>query len=242
MTNAKMNLEERVVHAARAALEDHKYVSPINILIGIGWLHPTHVQEWRRGSVPYLERVVQANPNKISEALKIFRAWAEKEGLSPSRTEYLARTAGPKRELRFSKSANPSIEQSYRTHFVSPELSKKKAENLQKRLNRAPELVVYQILRETACSRCGSALFAGGMLFKEGDNPLCLKCAGMGELIFVPSGNAKLTRLVKKHGSRYAVVVRFSRARKRYERQGLLAEREAVDKAGRECDSCGTVP
>ena len=238
MTNAKMNLEERVIHAARSALEDHKYVSPIDILVGIGWLHQAHVQEWRRGGIPYLEKAVQGNLNKISNALTIFRAWAEKEGLSPSRTEYLARTAGPKRELRFSKSVNPWIERSYRTHYISPELSKKKAENLQKRLNRAPELVVYQILRETACAKCGSALFAGGMLFKEGDIPLCLKCAGMGELIFVPSGDAKLTRFVKKHSSRYAVVVRFSRAGKRYERQGLLVEKDAADDAERECESC----
>jgi hypothetical protein len=32
-----------------------------------------------------------------------------------------------------------------------------------------------------------------------------------------------------------AVVVRFSRSRKRYERQGILVERAALERAGQEC-------
>ena len=50
-----------------------------------------------------------------------------------------------------------------------------------------------------------------------------------------PAGNAKLTRCVKKYSSRFSVVVKFSRARKRYERQGILSDKEAVDMAESEC-------
>jgi hypothetical protein len=54
-------------------------------------------------------------------------------------------------------------------------------------------------------------------------------------LIFLPSGDAALTRRARKYSTLAAVVLRWSRARKRYERQGLLVEAEALEKAEQEC-------
>jgi len=237
MSKTKKSLEERIVSAANAALENHKYVSPIDVLIGLGWLSQGQVQDWRRGRIQYLEHVIQANLSKITPAMKIFQSWAKKQGLNPSQTAYLVRTAGPNRELWFSKSGRPDIERAYRTHYVSPGLSEKKREKLQDKLSQAPELVVYRILRQSQCLKCGIELSAGNLLLVEGGNPLCMECAGMGDLIYVPAGNAKLTRRAKKYSSRYAVVVKFSRARKRYERQGILADKEAVNRAESECEA-----
>ena len=47
--------------------------------------------------------------------------------------------------------------------------------------------------------------------------------------------NATLTRRASKHSRLRAVVVEWSRARKRYERQGVLVEAEAIEKAEAEC-------
>jgi hypothetical protein len=44
-----------------------------------------------------------------------------------------------------------------------------------------------------------------------------------------------LTRRAKKASRLSAIVVRWSRSRKRYERQGILAESDAIDRAEREC-------
>jgi len=237
MSKTKKNLEERIVSAANAALENHKYVSPIDVLIGLGWLSQGQVQDWRRGRIQYLEHVVQADLNKIIQVMEILRSWAKKQGLKPFQTAYLARTAGPERDLRFSKSGLSDIEETYRTYYVSPGLSEKKREELQDKLRQAPELVVYWILRQSNCSKCGTELHAGSLLLLEGGNPLCMECAGMDDLIYVPAGNAKLTRRIKKYSSRSAVVVKFSRARKRYERQGILADKEAVNRAESECEA-----
>jgi hypothetical protein len=68
----------------------------------------------------------------------------------------------------------------------------------------------------------------------EGDNPLCLTCAGLGNLVFLPRGDPKLTRVANKYTSKSVVVVRFSHTRKRYERQGILVEPEAFQKAENE--------
>lgn len=65
--------------------------------------------------------------------------------------------------------------------------------------------------------------------------PLCLACADLDHLVFLPAGDAALTRRAKRASRLSAVVVRFSRARGRYERQGLLVEEPALDQAEAEC-------
>jgi hypothetical protein len=57
----------------------------------------------------------------------------------------------------------------------------------------------------------------------------------MGHLVFLPAGNAALSRRAKKASRLSAVVVRFSRARKRYERQGILVEEQALEEAEAQC-------
>ncbi|MHB1548260.1 MAG: hypothetical protein ACYCX8_05925, partial [Acidimicrobiales bacterium] len=69
-------LEQRVVRAAEAALAARQFVSAIDVLVGIGWLAPSHVEEWRQGRAEYLGRVTQANLVKLSAAMKCFRTWA----------------------------------------------------------------------------------------------------------------------------------------------------------------------
>lgn len=51
----------------------------------------------------------------------------------------------------------------------------------------------------------------------------------------MPSGDAALSRRARKYSSLAAVVLRFSRARKRYERQGLLVTPDALSRAEQEC-------
>ena len=58
-----------------------------------------------------------------------------------------------------------------------------------------------------------------------------MNCVGFGDLVYLPAGDANLTRRVKAKSQRTAVVVRFSRSRKRYERQGLLVEEAAFNAA-----------
>ena len=54
-------------------------------------------------------------------------------------------------------------------------------------------------------------------------------------LVFLPRGDAALTRRASKYSTLRAVVVRFSRSRERYERQGLLVEEAALTRAEQEC-------
>ena len=95
--------------------------------------------------------------------------------------------------------------------------------------------VVFMIVRDSKCSECQEELGKGQFLTMEKGKPFCMKCADLDHLIFLGSGDAALTRRAKKHSKLWAVVVRFSRARRRYERQGLLVEETALDRAEEEC-------
>jgi hypothetical protein len=225
-------LDRRVVRAAEAALAQRRFVTAIDVLVGLGWLEPRRVDEWRQGRVPYLEAVVIASLGKISTAMNVFRQWAGARGLAPSETAYVARTRD-RRPLRFSKSGDEGIERAYRTHWVSPELPERKRERLAERQSRPPDLVVVSPVKEWTCTVCGSD--EGGWLIMEDPGPVCLACADMDHLVFLPSGDAALTRRANKNSRLSAVVVRFSRARKRYERQGILVEEEALERAEQEC-------
>lgn len=97
------------------------------------------------------------------------------------------------------------------------------------------ELVVFCIVNDSQCSECGSELWHGSFITLEEGRALCLSCADLDHLWFLPSGNTALTRRATKYSKIHPVVVRCSRARKRYERQGILAEPDAIERAEQEC-------
>src|SRR5258708_5612322 len=99
---------------------------------------------------------------------------------------------------------------------------------------RSDEIVVFWIRRDTTCSDCGEELGKGRFLRLEAGKPLCLPCADLDHLVFLPSGDAAVTRRARRSSTLNAVVVRFGQTRRRYERQGLLVEEEALARAERE--------
>lgn len=227
----RSDLAGRVAGAAETALRERKYVTAVDVLVGLGWLLPRHLEAWRRGQEPDLERVTGANLHKISAAMRLLRAWATQRGLRPSETVYMSRTRR-RHPLRFSRSGDESIERAYRTHWLSPALSAAKAERIAQRRTQAPDLVVVDALNAWECTACADS---GRLLFMEGGGPLCLACADLDHLVFLASGDAALSRRAREASTLSAVVVRFSRSRKRYERQGLLVQETALAQAEAEC-------
>lgn len=100
------------------------------------------------------------------------------------------------------------------------------------RQSKQPDLIVVSPLKDWTCAACGDS---GDLLTMDDSGPLCLCCADMDHLVFLPAGNAALTRRARKASGLAAVVVRFSRSRRRYERQGILVEEAALEQAEREC-------
>lgn len=98
------------------------------------------------------------------------------------------------------------------------------------------EIQIFISSKEVTCAECGEALgLHAWITLLENQVALCLSCADLDHLLFLPAGDAALTRRAKKHSALSAVVLKWSRARKRYERQGLLVEEDALAQAEQEC-------
>ena len=97
------------------------------------------------------------------------------------------------------------------------------------------ELVVFMIRSPSSCHDCKCDLHPGSFLYKNGAQVFCLTCADMDHLEFLPSGDAAVTRRSRKYSYLSAVVVQWAHTRKRYERQGILVEASAIEKAEKEC-------
>jgi hypothetical protein len=225
-------LERRVVAAAEEALTSRRYVSPLDVLTGMGWVPAGLVVDWRQGRAPHLEAVAAVPADRITGALEVFHRWAAGRGLRPSEAEYLAATRD-RRPLRFTAAGDPALERTYRTHWMPADLPEPQRERLTARQNKPPDLVVIQPLKAFTCAGCGQT--DAGLLMMEDAGPLCLTCVDLDHLVFLPAGDAALTRRAKQASRLSAVVVRFSRSRKRYERQGLLVEEAAVEQAEQQC-------
>ncbi|MGW1881908.1 DUF2293 domain-containing protein [Streptomyces sp. NPDC001970] len=97
----------------------------------------------------------------------------------------------------------------------------------------ADPLVVVEPLKARHCAECRHGPLERMVL--EFHAPRCLDCADLGHLVFLPRGNAALTRRAREASSLWAVVVRHNKRRTRYERQGLLVEEAALARAEAAC-------
>lgn len=104
----------RIVAAVGKILARQRHVSPVEVFGELKLLMPDDLQRWKRGSVPYLERVIRCNLSRAGSILRVLNFHAHDLNLKPSHTCYHHR----KHPLRFSKSGEVLIEEGYSRHFV----------------------------------------------------------------------------------------------------------------------------
>jgi hypothetical protein len=121
----RARLARRIAAVAGHALATNQVVTPLEVLVGIGWLPTAQVEAWRRGRVPYLERVAGVNLAKVNTALRLLGGWARRHHLTASETVYVAWTSDRHR-LRFTKTGDADLERAWRTHWISPALTQAK--------------------------------------------------------------------------------------------------------------------
>jgi len=64
-------LFQRIQRVVAELLTKGNVVAPVDVLVGMGLLSPEHLHNWRRGRVPYLERVINCNLTRLSRLLRI---------------------------------------------------------------------------------------------------------------------------------------------------------------------------
>lgn len=217
-----------MAEAAEIALTTNKYVTFIDVVTGLRWLHTRHVDTWRQGRAPTLAELAAVEEGRLAEAAALLREWALGKGLNPSLAPYVSGSRD-RRELRFTSAGD---QEPFRVHWLSPLLSEARVRQITERQAKAPDLVAVVPQRPWTCSSCGDT---GPYLIMEGDQPHCLTCADLDHLVLLPSGNATLSRRAKKESGLSAVVVEFNRRRKLYQRVGVLVEEVALALAEEQC-------
>jgi hypothetical protein len=212
-------IETRVARIAEATLAEQQFVTSVDVLIGLGWLAPPNVDRWQKGHFTPLDRCIGVDHTKTAAALDALRRWAQDNGLEAFDTDY--------HDRRFTADGDPATERTFGTRWATAEQPAPAIAPPRPR-----ELIVVSPLKAWTCDSCGDT---GDLLVKTDAGALCLDCADLGHLVFLPSGDAALTRRAKKASRLSAVVVRWSKSRKRYERQGILAENDAIEHAAQQC-------
>jgi hypothetical protein len=108
----------KIVKAVDNELKSQNFITPIRVFVLMGLLQAQDIDNWRKGRVPYLERVIKCNLAKAGRILRILRFHAHDLNLKPSITVYRRKTGGGKIPLRFSKYGDKNIEEAYSRHFV----------------------------------------------------------------------------------------------------------------------------
>jgi hypothetical protein len=108
----------RVTRAVAAILDRGDVVTPIEVFQEMRLLESDRVQAWRRGRIPYLEKIIRCNLSAAGRILRILRMHAHDLNLRPSPTVYRRWRGGAKVPLRFSKSGVAAVEESYSRHFI----------------------------------------------------------------------------------------------------------------------------
>lgn len=106
-------LYPQVVRAVASTLKRGKVVAPIDVLVAMDLLSREDLEHWRRGRVPYLERVIRSNLTRLSRLLRILAFHAHDLNLVPSVGTY-------GRCRRFTKTGDPRLEKAYARHFTWP--------------------------------------------------------------------------------------------------------------------------
>jgi len=92
-----------IVRAVENLLREKGSVAPVELFIRMDLLSPKSAEDWRRGRISYLERVIRYNLSKASRILSILRMHAHDLDLKPSLTVYKRWTKGSRPLLRFFK-------------------------------------------------------------------------------------------------------------------------------------------
>lgn len=108
----------RISRAVAAILDRSDVVMPIEVFQEMNLLEAEDVQNWRRGRIPYLEKVIRCNLSAAGRILRILRMHAHDLNLRPSFTAYHHWGKGAKVPLQFSKNGLAAVEESYSRHFI----------------------------------------------------------------------------------------------------------------------------
>ena len=123
----RTELERAALDAASRCLKANHHIALVAVFQEMGKLSRKNHEDWRRGRLPYLERVIELNLAQIKAVCRAIHASAQRGRLKPSWTAYVKWGKGGRSPLRFTKSGDPHLERLWAVHYLHPTLVAGKA-------------------------------------------------------------------------------------------------------------------
>jgi len=109
-----------IERAVLAILAEGPTVTPIEVMVRIGWLSRQNLEVWRQGRVRSLESVIQCNMTCLGRFLQILSVACHDLNLIGTPGKPRQRAGGRAIPLRFTVSGDPRIEAAYARQYVWP--------------------------------------------------------------------------------------------------------------------------
>jgi hypothetical protein len=103
---SQADFRRRVEAAAVEALARRKFVTPVDVCVGLGWLNEINLGDWRRGRVDDLEYFLPVHDDRLVKLVVYLDEWAQAGGLTRTETDYVA-AARDRHQLRFFAGEDP---------------------------------------------------------------------------------------------------------------------------------------
>lgn len=107
----------RVVKAIANLLSRNAPVSAPAVFVEMGMLSEEHLQAWRQGKIPYLERVTNCGLGKTSRVVRLISFHAHDLKLPPAPPHAAGTIKHKGRPLRFCKTGDRRLEEAYKRVF-----------------------------------------------------------------------------------------------------------------------------
>jgi len=119
----------KVVNAIAHLLKTTDVIAPIDVFLQIGNVLKKDCDEWRKGKIPYFERIFQGSLPKANRVLRIIEYHSAALNMIPLQHKYRRKKKIP---LRFSKSGEANLEKAYSRHYKWNQSQDKKQELIEK--------------------------------------------------------------------------------------------------------------
>lgn len=216
-----MQLSTRIATIAEPILTSRGRVSLVEVLLELGWVHHNTIARWRRGDLDPLSKALSVDDDKLLEAATLFEAWGRDRANALYDYPHVS-TTRDRRMLRFTAGSD--------TERLHVRFTTDKFRTVIE--SHHPDLEVLETPADFACAECGGP---DDWMLPDAAGPICLSCADLDHLVFLPAGNATLSRRARKESALTALAIRPDRRRNRTRRLGIFVQPDALDRAEQQC-------
>lgn len=98
-------------------------VSLLDLLLELGWIHPSYVRAWGHGTMPSVIEAIRVSPQRVDELIQAYFAWGRAQELPAGELRLTRESEEGEVELRYSAAGDEMVERLFRHQFLARSVS-----------------------------------------------------------------------------------------------------------------------